>query len=136
MDKIREEYEKEYTVYDYITFDKIHNCYIPTNPTNVKGWQEEDIRDMNTGFPRYRKGYKARDKEVKNSNQDCKNLVEVNNNQAKIMESKDEEIKKLEKQQMDIHYYLMGTEDNRDEILENVFELLGYQRNGLTKDGE
>lgn len=46
------------------------------------------------------------------------------------------ENKKLHQDKIDIHYYLMGTEDDRDTILEEVFELLGYQRNGLTKGGE
>lgn len=39
--------------------------------------------------------YKFRDPEIKALKQDCKNLVEIINNQAEIMKSKDIEIKKL-----------------------------------------
>lgn len=38
---------------------------------------------------------RSHDEEIKTLSQDCKNLVEMNNNIAKIVDSKDSEIKKL-----------------------------------------
>ena len=142
MDKIREEFEKENIVYAYITFDKIHNCYIPTNPTDVKGWQEEDIRDMNIWFPRYKKGYKSRDEAFQKLETDCKNLVEVNNNQSEIVEGlKAEnkkqlealedvvEIRKIYEEVESEYIYLMGE-------LTKKIETLIHEAKQALKDGD
>lgn len=79
MDKIREEFEK---------FKKYQGAEYPQ-------YFIDPSDPWSTHLHTFEAGYKVRDEEVKILNQDCKNLVDVNNNQAKIMESRDPQVKKL-----------------------------------------
>ena len=79
-DKIREEFEKDRSYLDLRWNDKTNRYY--------------DIY-TNAVFNEYLCGYSSRDEEIKKLKQDCKNLVEINNNQTVIIKLADEEIKQL-----------------------------------------
>ena len=60
--------------------------------------------------------YSDHEKEIKKLKQDCKNLVDINNNQAVIVKLADEEIKKLRDVLKEIDYYVNVIPENRHEI--------------------
>lgn len=87
MDEIKEEFEKlEITCLAGIVLGQCEYIHLSKNGfgCNYKyhcGFQRPDSN--------------SRQLEIEKLNQDCKNLVEINDNQSKVVESRDAEIKEL-----------------------------------------
>jgi hypothetical protein len=81
MDKGREEFEKFYRGFN-----------LTKTKTKSKLYESNEVQGM---WAAWQTCWKSRDEEIKKLNQDCKNLVEINNNQAELMESRDAKIEKL-----------------------------------------
>lgn len=73
-----------------VTFEEWLESMKSDNELNYYGTQEKALWKRI-----YEAGRKSTNEEIKILKQDCKNLVNINNNQTEIMKSKDIEIKNL-----------------------------------------
>ena len=111
----REEFERQYNFPYYIKWSgKQYICTEYYSPVKIS-----ICMDYNIWLNNFRAGAKSRDAEIE-----------------KLREALEESIQESN----GLHYntcavkdFLMQTEDDKDFIIEEVFELLGYHRNGLVK---